>query len=88
MYAKYEVNLVVQLGLDIKESVQLGLSQHNAPWVLLGHTCGEIMSVVQLSGPAYYASRIFFYQILFKAHNFTNLMSLIGLSLVYRILSS
>ena len=36
MYIKYKVNLVVQLGLDIKYSVQLGLSQNNAPWVLPG----------------------------------------------------
>ena len=33
---QYKVNLVVQLGLDIKDSVQLGLSQNNAPWVLPG----------------------------------------------------
>ena len=33
---KNKVNLVVQLGLDIKDSVQLGLSQNNAPWVLPG----------------------------------------------------
>jgi hypothetical protein len=34
MYKKYKVKLVVQLGLDIIYSVQLGLSQNNAPWVL------------------------------------------------------
>ena len=33
MYTKYKVNLIIQLGLDIKDSVQLGLSQNNAPWV-------------------------------------------------------
>ena len=36
MYIKYKVNLVVQLGLNIKDSVQLSLSQNNAPWVLPG----------------------------------------------------
>ena len=36
MYTKYNVNLVAQLGLDIKDSVHLGLSQNNAPWVLPG----------------------------------------------------
>ena len=34
MNTKQKANLVVQLGLDIKDSVQLGLSQNNAPWVL------------------------------------------------------
>ena len=33
---KYKVNLVVQFGLDIKDSVQLSLSQDNAQWVLPG----------------------------------------------------
>ena len=33
MYTKYKVNLIIQLGLDIKDSVQLGLSQNNTPWV-------------------------------------------------------
>ena len=32
MYTKYKVNLVVQISLGIKERVQLGLSQNNAPW--------------------------------------------------------
>ena len=36
MYTKNKVDLVVQLGLDIKDSVQLGLSQNNVPWVLPG----------------------------------------------------
>ena len=36
MYTKYKVNLVVLLGLDIKDSVQLGLSQNNATLVLFG----------------------------------------------------
>jgi hypothetical protein len=30
MYTKYKVNLVVQFGLDIKDSVQFSLSQNNA----------------------------------------------------------
>jgi hypothetical protein len=34
MYAKYKISLVVQLGLDIKDSVQL--AQNNVPWVLPG----------------------------------------------------
>ena len=36
MYTKYNVNLVAQLGLDIKDSVHLGLCQNNAPLVLPG----------------------------------------------------
>ena len=36
MNTKQKANLVVQLGLDIKDSVQLSLSQNNAPWVLPG----------------------------------------------------
>ena len=36
MYTKYKVNLVVQLGLGIKDNIQLGLSQNNVPWVLPG----------------------------------------------------
>ena len=69
----YKVYLVVQLGLDVKDdlkykykynkintkqlafctsySVQLGLIQNNVPWVL--------PVVLPLSGPAYYALRIF-----------------------------
>ena len=34
MYTKDKVNLVVQLGLDMDDSVQLSLSQNNAQWVL------------------------------------------------------
>ena len=71
MYTKYKVNLVVQLGLDIKDSLQLG---HG---FFLGHTCREIMSVVPLSGPAYYALQNFFFK--FKSNlRYKNAYDLLG----------
>ena len=53
MNTTYKVNLVVQIGLDIKDSVQLGLSQNNTPWAHPGSHMWRNHVCVPLSGPAF-----------------------------------